>query len=485
MSQSNKQKRKKKQSSLKKINHYAAGIDVGATEIWVAVDPKLDQKPVRKFYSFTADLKQLADWLISCKVKTVAMEATGVYWIPLFQILESYGIEACLVNARHVKSVTGRKSDLEDCQWLQQLHSYGLLRSSFRPADEVCALRSIMRHRDNLIKSASRYIQHMQKALTQMNVQIHNIISDITGLSGMTIIKAILAGERDPIRLAGMCDRRIKASMQTVAKSLEGDYRGEHLFCLEQALESYEFTQKQLIECDNKMEQMLIQFQSSKELVVGVEDNNGRRKYKAKGNQPIFDVVSQLERICGVDLSKVPGISSQVLMVIFSELGPNFLERFATVKHFCSWLGLCPENRISGGRVLSSKTRKVKNRLARALRMGASSLQRVKNEMGDYFRRMRAKLGAPGAITATAHKIARILYALIRDCCNYDPKRLNQRNQSWLRRKERSLRKQADAMGYDLVARQNPSSTQQQQSVETSDAFSTVINPHFAAYMRT
>ena len=354
----------------------AAGIDIGATEIYVAVPEQRDNRPVRKFATFTEDLHVLADWLMACSIKTVAMESTGVYWIALFQILEGRGLEVCLVNARHVKGVPGRKTDIQDCQWLQYLHSVGLLRGSFRPGQAICAVRSVLRHRDTLLKSASRQVLLMQKALTQMNLQLHNVISDITGLSGLAIIDAILMGEREPSKLSGLCHARIKASRQVVAKSLVGDYRPEHLFCLQQALESYRHFQSQITACDERIETMLARFDSQEQCAEAPSN-----KYKAQGNQPAFDVPSEMHRILGVDLTAIPGMSAQGVLTFFCEVGPQ-ITRFPSSRHFASWLGLCPDNRISGGKILSSKTRNVRCRLANALRMAATTLYRSHSALG-------------------------------------------------------------------------------------------------------
>ena len=376
----NGKKKTQKQKSLPFIQPDAAGIDIGATEIYVAVPEEGDIRPVRKFATFTEDLHRLADWLMACSIKTVAMESTGVYWIALFQILESRGLEVCLVNARHIKGVPGRKTDIQDCQWLQYLHTVGLLRGSFRPAQAVCAVRSILRHRDNQLKSASRQVLLMQKALTQMNLQLHNVISDITGVSGLAIIEAILRGEREPSKLSCLCDARIKASRQTVAKSLVGDYRPEHLFCLQQALESYRHFENQIAACDQHIERMLAHFDSQEQCAEAPSTI-----YKAQGNQPAFDVPSEMYRILGVDLTAIPGMSAQGVLNFFCEVGPQ-ITRFPSSKHFASWLGLCPDNRISGGKILSSKTRNVRCRLANALRMAATTLYRSHSALGDYFR---------------------------------------------------------------------------------------------------
>lgn len=445
----NGKKKTEKQKSPPFIEPNAAGIDIGATDIYVAVPEERDIRPVRKFATFTEDLHALADWLVACSIKTVAMESTGVYWIALFQILERRGLEVCLVNARHVKGVPGRKTDIQDCQWLQYLHTVGLLRGSFRPVEAVCALRSILRHRDNQLKAASGQVLLMQKALTQMNLQLHNVISDITGVSGLAIIDAILCGEREPSKLCGLCDARIKASHQVVAKSLVGDYRPEHLLCLRQTLESYRHFQRQMAACDEHIEAMLARFDSQEQPAEAPST-----KYKAKGNQPAFDVPCEIHRILGVDLTAIPGMSAQGVLTFFCEVGPQ-ITRFPSSRHFASWLGLCPDNRISGGKILSSKTRSVRCRLANSLRMAATTLYRSGSALGDYFRRLRAKHGSPVAITAAAHKLARILFAMLRDRRSFDPKLLGILNEKHLCRRQNSLRKYAASLGFELVPIQN------------------------------
>jgi transposase len=306
-----------------------------------------------------------------------------------------------------------------------------------------------LRHRDNQLKSASRQVLLMQKALTQMNLQLHNVISDITGASGLAIIEAILRGEREPSKLSCLCDARIKASRQTVAKSLVGDYRPEHLFSLQQALESYRHFENQIAACDQHIERMLAHFDSQEQCAEAPST-----KYKAQGNQPTFDVPSEMHRILGVDLTAIPGLSAQAVLTFFCEVGPQ-ITRFASSKHFASWLGLCPDNRISGGKILSSKTRNVRCRLANALRMAATTLYRSHSALGDYFRRLRARLGSPAAITAAAHKLARILFAMLRDRRSFDPQLLGTLNQKHLRRRQNSLRKYAASLGFELVPIQN------------------------------
>jgi transposase len=429
------------------VNPHAAGIDIGAKEIYVAVPADSDPDPVRCFTSFTDDLRAIADWLKACGVKTVAMESTGVYWIPVFQILESAGFQVCLVNSRHVKNVPGRKTDVSDAQWLQYLHSVGLLRASFRPPEAICALRSVLRHRDTLVHLSSRHVLHMQKALSQMNVQIHNVITDITGVTGLRIMDAILGGERDAQKLAALRDGRIKASMETIARSLVGDFRREHLFTLDQSLKAYRYTQSLIEECGTEMEALLKGFDSRIDLPARPEP---RRKTHHK--IPICErsIQQHIYRITGIDLTTVPGIDTGAARILFCEIGP-VLDRFATGKHFASWLGLCPDNRITGGRVLSAKTRDVPSRAAYILRMAANSLHQSQTRLGDFFRKMKARLGTPKAITATAHKLARIIYHLFRERVAYDDSIFAQDDEIHQRRKLKQLSTQAAAYGFILT----------------------------------
>jgi transposase len=435
---------------LHSLNPHAAGVDVGATEIYIAVPVDRDPQPVRRFLTFTEDLRAAAAWLKSCHIETVAMESTGVYWIPLFQILEAGGFSVFLVNARHVKNVPGRKSDVSDCQWLQYLHAVGLLRGSFRPEQAVCTVRSILRHRNDLVQMASSHVQHMQKALDQMNLQLHHVISDITGMTGVAILEAILAGERDPHTLAALRDRRIKASADTIAKSLVGDYRREHLFTLRQSLMAFRHYQELIGACDREIAQYLEVFESKVDPPKGplAKSQEGQ---EPNSDQPHFDLRSHLHRIFGVDLPRVPGINVLTAQTLLAEIGPDF-SRFAKGPAFTSWLGLCPDNRISGGRVLSVRTRKVKNRAATALRMAALSLHHSQSYLGHFYRRMRAKLGAPKAITATAHKLARIIYHMVSAGQEYHETVCAQNEMQHRQRLEARLRKQARDLGLQLVA---------------------------------
>lgn len=428
------------------LNPHAAGIDIGATELYVAVPPECADKPIRCFGTFTEDLIAIADWLKSCGVTSVAMESTGVYWIPIFQMLEDRGFEVCLVNARHVKNVPGRKTDVADCQWLQYLHSVGLLRASFRPSQQVCAVRSLVRHRDALIKMGSVHVLHMQKALTQMNLQIHHVITNITGVTGLAIIDSILAGERDTQKLAAFRDKRIGASKEIIAKSLVGDYRVEHLFTLEQSLQSYRHYQRLIVECDQKIADLLSAFDSRVDPDERPLPESTKRTRKT--NSPALR--AELYRLTGVDLTAIPGIQAGTVHTLLAEIGRD-VSKFPSAKHFASWLGLCPDNRISGGRILSVQTKSVKNRAATALRMATITLYRSQTALGNYFRRMRAKLGAPKAITATAHKLARIIYHLLKTGKSYDHTCFARHEEQYKHRREIYLKNQAKALGFTLV----------------------------------
>ena len=443
--------KKKRVNAVHVIQANAAGIDVGSTEIYIAVPDDRDSRSVRKFETFTEDLHKAAKWLKSCGIDSIAMESTGVYWIPVYQILDSYGFDIVLVNARHVKNVPGRKTDVKDCQWLQYLHSVGLLSGSFRPAQEICAVRSLLRHRDNLVKMSAAHIQHMQKALTQMNVQLHHVISDITGLTGMAIVDAILAGERNPQKLASLKDRRIKADKSIIEKSLEGDFRPEHLFTLKQALQAYRNYRELISECDHEIESHLNALDSRVDPEKNPPPPPTSKRKKPQGNEPDFDLRSQLYRILGTDLTQVDGINVITAHVFLAEVGPD-MSKFPTADNFCSWLCLCPNNKITGGKVLSSHTRKSVNRLAQTLRMAAEGLWNSHSYLGEYLRRMRARLGAPKAITATAHKLARIIYHLVTTGKQFDETVFAHQEELYKKRLESRIRNQAKMLGFQLVA---------------------------------
>lgn len=434
-----KQKKAIKNSSklpkhLQDINHYAAGIDVGSRSHFVAVPEGTDPQAVREFSTFTVDLERLAEWLLTCGVTTVAMESTGVYWIPVFEILESHGLEVKLVNARHVKNVPGRKSDVLDCQWLQQLHTYGLLRGAFRPDEQVCTLRAYVRQRATLVRSSSSYIQRMQKALAQMNLQLHNVVADITGTTGMRIIKAILGGERNPDVLAAMRDHRCKNNAATIACSLKGNYRPEHLFSLGQAVEFYEFHQLKIADCDHQILEQLKSFDA--------EDFTGE--------EPPTRLDEVLQRMTGVDLTNIDGINTNTALKIIAEIGTD-MSRWRSVKHFASWLGLSPGTKVSGGKVLNSATKPVANKAAAALRMAAFTLFNSKSALGAYLRRQRARLGAPKAVTATAHKMARLIYAMLSHGLNYVDAGQQYYEERYRSRVVQNIKRKARELGFELV----------------------------------
>jgi transposase len=396
----------------------------------------------------------MAVWLQQCGIVSVAMESTGVYWIPVYEVLEDAGLKVCLVNSQHVKHVPGRKSDVSDCQWLQYLHSVGLLKASFRPESAICGLRALSRHRASLVGVAAIHVQHMQKALTQMNLQIHQVLSDITGKSGLAILDAILAGKRDPEQLAELADGRIHAEKETVVKSLVGNYRSEHLFTLRQSLEAYRQYQKMLADCDREIEQRMGQLPDHPNGDPPPPlDSTGRGKRRK--NQFHFDMGKELYRILGTDLTAVPGLNALTAHTLVTEIGTD-LSRFANVAAFTSWLTLCPGSKKSGGKVLSSRTRKSKSRVSNALRLAAQTLHKSQSYLGSYFRRMRARLGAPQAITAAAHKLARIVYHLITTRTAYDESVFANEEHKQKIRNQHRLHKQAFALGFQLVPIPHP-----------------------------
>lgn len=456
-----KSKKKKQKISIDQgweaINAHAAGIDIGAKEHFACVPAEAAPKNVRRFGTFTADLNALADWFKECGVTSVAMEATGVYWIPVFQILEARGFEVILVNARQTKNVAGRKSDVQDCQWIQRLHTYGLLQGSFRPQDPYCVLRTYLRYRDELVGARSTQCQHMQKALQQMNVQLTQVLSDVMGVSGTAIIEAILAGERDAAKLATLVDPRVRATPVQIQKALEADYRPEHLFVLQQAFSLYGTYEEKIKACD---EQIVRETAKLSDKVDAQRQPLPPRKAgrpASKDQMQGQDMREVLYRKFGVDLTAIEGIGVATALVLLTEVGPN-VEGFKTEKHFCSWLGLCPDNRISGGRVLSSHTRRVINRASDALRMAAVTLERSQSALGGFYRRMKGRLGAAEAITATAHKLARIIYRLIKHGEAYVRQGMEDYEKKFQERKLYALKKTAKLMGFDLVAKEQAAS---------------------------
>ena len=431
---------------LSLLNRNAAGIDVGASSHYVAVPADRSEQPVREFEAFTADLYRLADWLAECKVDTVAMESTGVYWIPLFGVLEERGFQVLLVDPRRIKNVPGRKTDVVDCQWLQQLHTYGLLSGAFRPEDEIRSLRSYLRQRAMLVEHAAQHVQHMQKALTQMNVKLQHVISDITGKTGMDIIEAIVQGERNPRKLARLRDRRTKSDEPTIAKSLRGHWRQEHIFELTQALELYRTYQAKIAECDREIEAQLERFDDHSDGEPPAP--NGKKRNQK--NAPGFDVQGHLYRMTGVDLTRIDGVDGLTALRVISEVGTD-MTKWPTAKHFASWLGLSPQNRITGGKVISSKTKASANRAAAALRLAANALHRSDSALGAFLRRKKAHLGAPKAITATAHKLARIIYCMLRYGQEYVDAGAEYYEQQYRQRALHTAKRRAAQLGYQLV----------------------------------
>jgi transposase len=430
----------------------ACGIDIGASSHFVAVPAQRDTQPVREFTAFTADLERLVQWLRSCHITAVAMESTGVYWIPLFEMLDAAGFEVHLVNAHHVKSVPGRKSDVLDCQWLQQLMSYGLLRGSFRPPEEICALRAVWRHRDMLLSYQARHIQHVQKALTQMNIQLHHVISDIMGVTGQAIVRAIVAGERDAATLARLRDRRIKADEAQVAAALHGHWREEHLFTLKQALALIDSYAAQVAECDDKLQQLLAALKGHE---LPPEGLSTHKRSAQTRNSVGFDARSSLYEVCGVDLTRIPGIDTSTALKVISEIGTD-LKRFPTVKHFTSWLCLCPGTKISGGKVLSSATKPCANRAAQALRMAAFALRQSQTALGAHHRRLCSRMDKPKAITASAHKLARLVYFMLTKGQAYVEAGQDQYEERYRQRVVKNLAKRAAEMGFDLQPKTPP-----------------------------
>ena len=438
-------------SVLDRIQVDVAGIDCGATEHYVSVPPDRDPTPIQAFRTFTADLHRLADWLVACRVTSVAMEATGVYWIPVFDILEARGLEVLLVNARHVKHVPGRKSDVEDCEWLRELHSVGLLRGSFRPAGPILALRALVRHRDVLVQTAGTYVQRMQKALTQMNLLLPRVVSDIVGTTGLTILRALVAGERDPHVLAHHRDPHCKASVDEIAAALTGHYRDEHVFVLTQNLELFDMCQTQLLACDTAIEGQL---QALTATVAPPTTPLPRpRITRRRGNEPHIDIRPVLHHLTGVDLTQIDGLAPYSALKLIAEIGTD-PTRWPTEHHFTAWLTLAPQNRISGGRRLSSKTQPSANRAAGVLRVAAMSLARSQTALGAFYRRLAVRIGKPKALTATARKLAILVYRTLTGRLVYRDPGAQTYTARQRARLVRRLRQRADTLGLTLVNRQ-------------------------------
>lgn len=399
--------------SLEVVHRDAAGIDIGNESHYVAVPPSRDNQPVRRFGCTTAELKAMAAWLKQCSIRTVAMQSTGVYWIAVYDILEQADLEVYLVNARDTKNLPGRKSDVQESQWLMKLHTYGLLRNSFRPSQEIRTMRTYWRQRNDLVQSASRHILRIQKALTQMNIQLANVLSDVSGMTGQAIIKAILKGERDPQKLAALRDWRVKANEEQIARSLEGNWQCDLLFVLKQEQDGYEFCQKQMAECDRQLAQYLQQRKDrSQDATLPVEQRKGRLK-KKRGNVPQFDLRERLFCLTGTDLTQIDSIDVMTATTLISETGYD-MSKWQTENHFVSWLRLRPDNRVSGEKIIGKGRLPTNNRATIALKMAATTLRKSNTYLGAQFRRLRTKLGAPCAIKAMAAKLARLVYRMLR-----------------------------------------------------------------------
>jgi transposase len=447
LSKNKKKSKVKKTEKLHHININAAGIDIGSKSHFVAIPEGRDDQTVREFSTFTNSLIELVNWLKTIGITTVAMES-GVYWIPVYDMLEEHGFEVLLVNARHIKNVPGRKTDVIDCQWIQQLHSYGLLRGSFRPKDKILQMRTFMRQRSTLIQYQSSHILHIQKTLSLMNIQLNNVIRDITGTTGMAIVRAIVAGERNPAILAQYRDPRCKNSEEVIRESLIGNYQDDHVFCLTQALELYDFYAKKIIECDQKIEKIM----SEMELLSDkAPKNSGKLKVHTKKHAYSFNMHQQLIKITGVDLTAIPGLSVQTVAKIISEIGVD-MSKWETSKQFTAWLGVCPGNKVSGGKRLSGKTAPSANKAAAALRLAANSLRFTDTSLGAFFRRLNGRLGAAKAITAGAHKIAIILYNMLKNGQEYMESGARYYEESYQKRCLKNLERRAREFGLTLTA---------------------------------
>jgi transposase len=435
--------------ALEIVHPDAAGIDVGGSEHWVAISPDRDPEPVRRFGCFTADLREMAAWLMEKGVRSVAMQSTGVYWMPVFEVLEQHGLEVYLVNAQHTKNVPGRKSDIQECQWLLKLHAFGLLNNSFQPTDEIRIARTLWRHRGNLVAEASSAIQRIQKALIEMNVQLSNVLSDLSGVSGMRIIAAILKGRRDPAQLAALVEPEVKATPEDIAKSLEGNWRAELLFVLKQQVELYRVYQDKIGDCDLQLRDHLESLGSKVDLKTQPIGPKPKGK-KGSRNAPQFDLRTELYRITGIDWAQVNGLDVLTAQTVMAEAGDD-LDAFSSEKHFTSWLGLCPTNEQSGGKIVNRHTRKVVNRATVAFRTAASTLLRSESYLGAQYRRLRTRLGAPKAITAMARKLACLYYRLIKHGQQYVDKGTAYYEARYREQQIRALCKKAQKLGLQLV----------------------------------
>ena len=431
------------------VHAHAAAIDIGATLNVAAVGPDRDPEPVRSFGTFTADLHRMADWLESCGVTTVAMESTGVYWIPAYEVLEQRGFAVVLVNARDAEHVPGRKTDVSDAAWLQRLHEYGLLRASFHPDAKIAPLRDYLRQRERLLDYAASHIQHMQKALTQMNLRLHHVVADVTGATGLRIVRALVAGERDPAVLAGLRDYRCKASEETIRKALTGNDREEHVFALAQALELYDTYQAKVAACDARIAAVLERLQA--ECPAPAAPLPAPRCRTRSSNAPAFPAREALHQIPGVDLTGIHGLGPYLALKLVGECGTS-LSAWPSAKHFTSWLGLAPSNKISGGKVLSAKTRRSNNRAAALLRLAAVTVGRTETALGAFYRRLSGRVGKAKAVTATARKIAVLFYNALRHGVAYADPGASYYEERYKRRVLANLQRRAKSLGYVLQA---------------------------------
>jgi hypothetical protein len=439
--------------TLDVVHPNAAAVDIGSREIWVSLPPDREGETVRCFGTFTPDLESLVHWLLENRVDTVVMESTGVYWIPLFELLEANHIQAYLVNARHIQNVPGRKTDVLDCQWLQKLHRLGLLNGSFRPDAEMVVLRTYLRHRAELIQDRAPHILHMQKALQQMNLQLHHVLSDITGVTGMQILRAIVAGERDPQVLASFRQPGCKADEATIVKALTGSWREEHLFVLKQSLDLFDFFTVQIAACDTEIER---QFSAIKPRWDAPDDLPPLPPVKSGSktkNKPAESTRQELFRIVGVDLVAVTGLSASLTQTILTEVGTD-MSKWPSVKNFASWLGLAPHNDISGGKVLRSRTLKTDNRAGQAFRQAAASVTRSNSAFGAFYRRKCAQLGPAQALVATAHKIARTVYFMLKYKVPFEDIGAEGYETQQRQRELTSLQRKAAKLGFDLTPKE-------------------------------
>ena len=439
-------------ASIHRLQPHAAGLDIGAHEIWVCVPgEEADTQIIRLFGTYTADLHAIGAWLQAHQIRTVAMESTGVYWIPIFEHLEALGFQCCLISSRSIKRVPGRKSDVEDCQWIQTLHSYGLLESSFRPEADLVALRTLLRHRAQLIQHRAPHIQHLQKALLQMNIQLAQALSDVTGETGQHIIRAIVAGERDPYKLAQLRNYRCQKDEAEIAKALTGTWRDEHLFVLHQALELYDFYTAQIQACDAEIERTYALIRPAWPYEGPHEFPQKKNRSHSKNAPSNADKLRKsLLRIAGVDLAAVDGISVSIAQTILSEIGTD-MSKWPTVKHFCSWLGLAPKNDVTGGKIIRTRTYKTKNRASQAFRLAASSVTRADCAFGAFYRRKKSQLGPAQAMVATAHMIARTVYFMLKNQVQYIHISAKSFDQRYRAQQIRYLHRKAAKLGFQLI----------------------------------